>query len=138
MYKPLDAASFGQFLAFAMPRIEQAIGEQVSSSNLNQGQQEYMGTAETFQQLHMDHHFDSLTKRMVDGEGKSQKAQEATKQSIEILLEQIACLRSIPSRPVKHQVGTQDFQEELSMTRRKLAQVKICLLTLNRRVDSVV
>jgi len=137
LYKPLDAASFGQFLAFAMPRIEQAIGEQVSSSNLDQGQQEYMGTAETLQQLHMDH-FDSLTKRMVDGEGKSQKVQETTKQSIEILLEQIACLRSIPSRPVKHQVGTQDFQEELSMTRRKLAQVKICLLTLNRRVDSVV
>ena len=31
----INAAGFGQFLAFAMPRIEQAIGEQVSSSNLD-------------------------------------------------------------------------------------------------------
>ena len=63
--------------------------DQVSNNqDQDQHQQEYVGTVENLQQLQQD--FDSLTKRMVDSEGKSQKARETTKQSIEIILEQIA------------------------------------------------
>ena len=75
-----------------MPCIDEAIKDQVSSKqDQDQHQQEYVGTVETLQQLQQD--FDSLTKQMVDGEGKSQKAHETTKQSIEILLEHIAYIR---------------------------------------------
>ena len=39
----INAADFGQFLAFAMPRIDEAIKDQVSN-NQDQHQQEYVGT----------------------------------------------------------------------------------------------
>ena len=39
----INAAGFGQFLAFAMPRIDEAIKDQVSN-NQDQHQQEYVGT----------------------------------------------------------------------------------------------
>ena len=46
----IDAAGFGQFLAFAMPRIDEGIKDQISS-NQDQHQQEYVSIVETLQQL---------------------------------------------------------------------------------------
>ena len=70
---------------------------------------------------------------MVDGEGKSQQARETTKRSIEILLEQTAYVQD----QVDHQNDLQDVQYELSMTHGKLAQFKMSLLMLSRRVDGL-
>ena len=105
----INAAGFGHFLAVVMPRIDEVIQDQVSSSqDQDQHQQEYVGTVETLEQLQQD--FDSLTERMVDGKGKSQKAHETTKRSIEILLEQIAYVRDqVDHQNVKW--GTHDLQD---------------------------
>ena len=70
---------------------------------------------------------------MVDGEGTSQQARETTKRSIEILLEQTAYVQD----QVDHQNDLQDVQYELSMTHGKLAQFKMSLLMLSRRVDGL-
>jgi hypothetical protein len=112
--------------------------DQVSNNqDQDQHQQEYVGTVENLQQLQQD--FDSLTKRMVDGEGTSQQARETTKQSIETLLEQIAYVRDqVNHQNVKWEThDLQDVQYELSMTHRKLAQFKMSLLMLSRRVDGL-
>ena len=89
--------------------------DQVSNNqDQDQHQQEYVGTVENLQQLQQD--FDSLTKRMVDGEGTSQQARETTKQSIETLLEQIAYVRDqVNHQNVKWEThDLQDVQYELT------------------------
>jgi hypothetical protein len=76
---------------------------------------------------------------MVAGEGKSQQACETTKRSIEILLEHIAYVQDqVDHQNVKW--GTHDLkdvQDEFSMAHGKLAQFKISLLMLSRRVDGL-
>ena len=76
---------------------------------------------------------------MVDGEGKSHKALETTKRSIEILLEEIAYVRDqVDHQNIKWEThDLQDVQDELSMTHGKLAQFKMSLLMLSRRVDGL-